>query len=287
MRETLKNCMKKMGRKQIALLTALLLVAAGLCFILSRPKTISYKGHTVKIHQNVEKCRHDPEAFLRDGNGRVTYEQNGKKAILGIDVSYHQGEIDWAAVAADGVEFAIIRLGYRGYESGQMNPDVCFERNYEGARKAGIKVGVYFFSQAVTPAEAVQEAEFVLNSLKGRPLDYPVVFDWETIHHSKDPRTLHITEEEMTGMAQAFVERIREDGSYEPMIYFNPVMGYLGYNLGELEDVPYWLARYDNDPDFYYDYDLWQYSHTGTVDGIKGKVDLNLDLRPTQPEPEQ
>ena len=270
------------GWKQLALLALLLLAGLGLWHFLSRPATISYRGHTVEIRKNVEKCRHDPEGFVREENGRITYEKDGRKALLGVDVSHHQQEIDWEAVAADGVDFAMLRLGYRGYESGQMNPDPLFEQNYEGATRAGLKVGVYFFSQAVNPVEAAQEAEFVLATLNGRPLDYPVVFDWETIHHSENPRTLYVTEEEMTGLAQAFVEKIRKDGNYEPMIYFNTLMGYLGYDLGQLEDVDYWLARYDNDPDFYYDYALWQYTHTGKVDGIQGDVDLNLDLRPTK-----
>ena len=270
------------GWKRLALLAVLLLAGLALWRYLSRPETISYKGHTIEVRRNVEKCAHDPQGFVRGENGRITYEREGKKARFGVDVSHHQEEIDWQAAAADGVEFAMLRLGYRGYETGRLNQDRFFERNYEEARKAGIQVGVYFFSQAVNPGEAAQEAEFVLDVLKGRPLDYPVVFDWETIHHSKDPRTLYVNEEEMTDLAKAFVERIRKDGTYEPMLYFNPLMGYLGYDLGKLEDVDYWLARYDNDPDFYYDYALWQYSHTGQVDGIQGDVDLNLDLRPVK-----
>lgn len=144
--------------------------------------------------------------------------------------------------------------------------------------EAGLAVGVYFFSQAVSVEEAVEEADFVLELLNGRPLDYPIIFDWETIPPSRDPRTFYVTEEEVTACALAFANRIEEAG-YQPMLYFNPEMGYLAYDLSQLDHIPFWLARYENTPDFYYDYDLWQFTHQGTVAGVEGHADLNLDLR--------
>ena len=268
------------------LLLILLAVAAllGLCLwqFRFRPANIRHSGSMLRIMLTVPKSRHEPEAFVRDpATGRMSYATEEGTALTGIDVSHHQQEIDWEAVAADGIDFAMIRLGYRGYDTGLLNPDRYFEQNMAGAKAAGLKVGVYFYSQALTPEEAEEEADFVLDTLDGRLLDYPVVFDWETTHPELEPRTLGLSGDGMTRCAQAFVDRIRE-GGYQPMVYFNPRMGYLDYDLGALAHVPYWLARYEDTPDFYFDYDLWQYSHTGTVAGIEGSVDLNLDLRPAK-----
>ena len=138
-------------------------------------------------------------------------------------------------------------------------------------------MGVYFFSQATSPEEAREEAEFVLSALEGYDLTYPVAFDWETVS-SQDARTRGMGGEAITQCALAFCDRVREAG-YEPAVYFNQHLGYLYYDLRALTEYPIWLAEYDGTPDFYYHFDLWQYTHTGEVDGIQGDVDLNLDLR--------
>lgn len=217
---------------------------------------------------------YDKDAFGVDGKGRVTYEANGRRARPGIDVSIHQKDVDWQAVAADGVEFAILRLGLRGYTEGGLFPDEAFARNLRGALDAGLEVGVYFFSQAVTPQEAEEEAEYVLEVLDGQKLAFPVAYDWESIPGA-EARTDGLDGETMTRCAAAFCERIEAAG-YRPAVYFNQTQGYLRYDLRELTDYELWLAEYDSVPDFYYHFDLWQYSHTGRVDGIQGDVDLDL-----------
>lgn len=217
---------------------------------------------------------YDREGFALDEKGRVTYARNGKEARAGIDVSTHQKDVDWQAVAADGIEFVMLRLGHRGYTEGGLFMDQTFEQNLRGALDAGLDVGVYFFSQAVTPEEAEEEADYVLEALDGQALAFPVAFDWESIP-GDEARTDSLDGEAMTRCAAAFCNRIANAG-YRPAVYFNQTQGYLRYDLRELTDCELWLAEYGTVPNFYYHFDLWQYSQTGRVDGIQGDVDLDL-----------
>jgi len=217
---------------------------------------------------------YDKDAFNLDKKGRVTYELDGHRAKTGIDVSTHQKDIDWQAVAADGIEFAILRLGNRGYTEGGLFLDQAFEQNLRGALDAGLEVGVYFFSQAITPEEAEEEADYILDILDGQELTFPIAFDWESI--SEDgARTHGLDGATITRCAIAFCRRI-ENAGYRPAVYFNRTQGYLHYDLRELKDYNLWLAEYNTTPDFYYHFDLWQYSDAGKVDGIQGNVDLDL-----------
>ena len=212
-----------------------------------------------------------------DSRGRVLYEKDGKTAKTGVDVSTYQGEVDWQAVA-DGIDFAILRLGYRGYTEGGLFMDESFSRNLQGALDAGLEVGVYFFSQAITPEEAEAEAAYILNAIDGYTVTYPIAFDWEPIAPGSNARTEGLDGETLTRCAAAFCRKVEEAGC-RPAVYFNQTLGYLRYDLRELTDYDLWLAEYDSKPDFYYHFDLWQYSHTGQVAGIEGNVDLDLDLR--------
>jgi len=236
--------------------------------------TIQFGGMVLTPLEGMPLNPYDPEGFSVDERGRARYEKNGKRARGGIDVSTHQKEIDWQAVAADGVEFAMLRLGHRGYSEGGLFLDQTFERNLRGALDAGLDVGVYFFSQAVTPEEAEEEADYVLEALGGQELAFPVAFDWESIA-GDEARTDGLDGEMMTRCAAAFCKRV-EDAGYRAAVYFNQTQGYLRYDLRDLTDYDLWLAEYDPAPSFYYHFDLWQYSHTGRVDGIEGDVDLDL-----------
>ncbi len=242
------------------------------------PVTFQYRDRTLTALEGVPVQSYLREGFRFDEAGRASYTWRKSRAEAGIDVSYYQKEIDWEAVAADGIDFAMIRLGFRGYGTGAIKPDSRFEENYQGARQAGLKVGVYFFSQAVTPEEAEEEADFVADTLAGRPLDYPAAFDWETIAPGNDARTDGMDGGALTQCALAFCARIRERG-YEPAIYFYQDLGYMTYDLRELAGIDLWLAEYGGPPDFYYDFGLLQYSSSGQVAGIEGKVYLDLDLR--------
>lgn len=211
---------------------------------------------------------------------RATYLQDGQPASrFGIDVSVHQHGIDWPAVAADGVDFAFIRVGYRGYTEGVLHVDDYFEANLAGAREAGIDVGAYFFSQAITPEEAVEEADFVIAQLGGRPLDLPVAFDHEPISEA-DGRADGIDPQTLTACAEAFCARIEEAG-YDAMIYGNAQV--IAMCSGAITDTrPVWLAEYHAlAPTAQFDFAIWQYSSTGHVAGIETDVDLNIIMPAT------
>lgn len=194
-------------------------------------------------------------------------------AAVGIDVSAHQQEIDWPTVAASGVKYVFVRLGYRGYESGSLNEDSYARKNLERARDAGLQVGAYFFSQAVTEAEAREEAEFALWILDGFSLDLPLVYDWEYVNETA--RTAQVDRDTLTAMTLAFCRRIEQENLL-PMIYFNTSQGRDFLHLEQLQQYPWWLAKYDMAMPFLCEVALWQYTNTGTVPGITGNVDLNL-----------
>lgn len=200
-------------------------------------------------------------------------------SVLGVDVSSHRGQIDWEQVKGAGVSFAILRLGYRGTDLGGIYEDEWFARNYEGAKDAGLQVGAYFFSQAVTEEEAREEAAFALTVLEGKPLDMPLVFDWEDT--GPDSRVAGMDPDRLTRCTAAFCEAVEAAG-LQPMVYFNPDQSRYLLHLEALTDYPFWLAMYTDEMTYAHRVDMWQYTCTGTVPGIDGDVDINLyfpDLR--------
>ena len=194
-------------------------------------------------------------------------------ARLGVDVSEWQGQIQWEQVAQAGMEFAMIRLGYRGTTAGGLSADEYAQSNYEAATAAGLQVGGYFFSQAVTPEEAVEEAEFVLEMIRDWEIRMPVVYDWE--YGGADSRTANVDARTLTDCTLAFCRTIAEAG-YETMIYFNEDQSHKDMYLGELTDYRFWLAQYGQMLDYPYRVDMWQYTSQGSVPGIGGNVDINL-----------
>lgn len=208
------------------------------------------------------------------------YQQDGlirycgdTPAHVGVDVSSHQQDIDWQAVAAAGVEFAMIRVGYRGYTEGEIQPDAYFEQNIRLAQEAGLDVGVYFFSQAINADEALEEAQFVLDALEGHSLQYPVIFDWEDIE--AEARTDGMDSVTLTACAVAFCKRVELNG-YRAGVYFNQRFGFEEFDLRDLQDYELWLAEYALSPSFPYHFDVWQYANDGMLSGVDGPVDLNL-----------
>lgn len=222
--------------------------------------------------------RYDSDAFVVE-DGFLTY-QGDAPSYVGIDVSSHQGLIDWAQVAGAGVDFAMIRAGYRGYYNPTLNQDAYFEYNMENALANGLEVGVYFFSQAVTVEEAREEAYQLLEWIEDYDITYPVVFDWESVDDEYS-RTRDTDGETVTECALAFCQIIEEAG-YLPMTYGSPTKIYAGgIDLTQLQDYPFWLAHYTTDwvpTSFRYHYHMWQYSSDGSVPGIEGRVDLDLCL---------
>ncbi len=233
------------------------------------------KFHFIPVSDTLKKHNYTNENLQIAENGELTYMENGQVITRkGIDVSKHNGEIDWGKVAADGVEFAFIRVGIRGYGSGKLVEDEGFEENVESALANGIKVGVYFFSQATTVEEAVEEAEFVKQIIAPYKIECPVVLDVEKVADS-EARMNKISVEERTQVTKTFCEEIEKAG-YKPMIYYNMEMAALMLDLEQLEDYDKWFAYYNKDIYFPYDFKIWQYTDKGSVDGIEGDVDLNI-----------
>ena len=195
------------------------------------------------------------------------------ESLLGIDVSSHQGVIDWQQVQSAGVEFVFVRLGYRGYMNESLQEDIYARENLRSARAAGLQVGAYFFSQAITEEEAREEARFALEILDGFQLDLPLTYDWEYV--SDTARTANVTKEQLMHFTHTFCAMVEQAG-YAPMVYFNKHLAQTHLELAELSDYPFWLAMYTDQMTYPYRVDFWQYSDSGRVPGIEANVDLNL-----------
>ena len=215
------------------------------------------------------------EESFSSNDGRIEYTGTDYDVLRGVDVSEHQLDIDWKQVAASVVDYAYIRVGWRGYTEGGLFEDAYFERNIQGALDAGLHVGVYMFSQAVTVQEAIEEADFVLERIGKYNVTLPVVFDWEKIE-AAEARSHGLTMELRTDCARAFCETVKSAG-YVPCVYFNRNLGYYGYDLTRLTDYEFWFSLPESGfPNFYYACDMWQYSFTETVPGIAEPTDMNL-----------
>lgn len=227
---------------------------------------------------NVPRHGYDYSGLKLEKNGRYTYSENGEQiSRTGIDVSYHQGDVDWTKVAADGIDFVIMRVGYRGYESGVLNVDGRFHEYIKGALDADLDVGVYFFSQAVNAEEAIEEANFVMEQIRGYKITFPVIFDWELMD-DENARTHNIEPYTVTECAAAFCDTVA-DGGYRPMVYSSRRFALLKLNMGKLANFDFWFAEYKdghNEPSYPYNFQIWQYASDGRVDGIDGEVDMNI-----------
>ncbi len=237
------------------------------------------KFHFVPINRELELNTLDKANLNILESGEFQYLTDGQViSHKGIDVSSHQGNIDWNLVAQDGVEFAIIRVGYRGYGSeGRLVVDEKFEDNIKGAKAAGIKVGVYFFSQAINETELLEEANLVLEQIAPYSIECPVVYDVEKT--SAAGRMNAISVEDRTHLTQLFCQTIENSG-YKPMIYHNTEMGALLINIAELENYDKWYASYSDQMFYPYEYKIWQYSDKGKIQGINTDVDLNISFAP-------
>lgn len=297
----MENAVREKDRTRLALILiaavmAVVLVAAFATFyLMDGPKATPYSEETMEHNtaateefweeETLEVEDTSPASVLHllpeNPYGKFDFQYDGwflkstvANSISGIDVSSYQGEIDWAKVAESGVEFAIIRLGYRGYESGKLVEDKFARANLEGAAAAGIRLGAYFFSQALNVEEAREEARFVLEIMKDYEITMPVVFDWEHINN-ETARTNGMDPYVATDCAKAFLEVIEEAG-YWPMMYFNSFQARKLFYLDQLMEYDFWLALYSDRLTFPYKVDMWQYTCTGTVPGVFGDVDVNV-----------
>lgn len=192
---------------------------------------------------------------------------------LGIDVSKWNGRIDWQAVKEDGVEFAIIRCGYRGSKTGYLVEDPYFWENLQGAKKAGLKVGLYFFTQAINVKEAVEEASTVVSLLGEEKIDYPIYIDVEGA--GGNGRADGLDPVMRTAICSAFCKTITNAG-FSGGVYSSRNWYYHNIHVEELEGYHIWLAEYRETPLYTGNYEMWQYTSSGSVNGIEGRVDLNV-----------
>lgn len=253
---------RRPGLWRLALLLAVLLAGFGIL----RSMDGGLLRWTTKLEENPLK-----PADFRTINGYVTC--TAVPTRRGVDVSQYQEEVDWQQVYAAGFDFAFVRIGYRGNTSGELYADELARQHLAGAKEAGLDVGVYFYSQAVSPEEAAEEARWCLSFLEDTELELPVVYDWEWVGSSA--RTANVNRETLTECARTFCQAIEEAG-YRSMLYFNSHISRDLLDLQALQEYPFWFAQYRDSMDFGYKVDLWQYTETGTVPGIKGKVDIDL-----------
>ncbi len=229
------------------------------------------------VNDSLKKHNYKTEDLKQSENGEWQYT-DGDKVIShkGIDVSSHQGDIDWAKVKGSGVEFAMIRALYRGYSSGKLVEDEKFKNNIVGADANGIKAGVYIFTQAVNETEVDEEIAMLKELVGENKVDYPVVVDVEEANAGEGRMdTLGI--EERTSLIKYYCEKLKDAG-YKPMIYFNIESALLMLDLTQLEDYDKWLAAYNSEFYYPYQYTLRQYSDSGSIDGIEGDVDLDISF---------
>lgn len=242
-------------------------------------------GKKIPCYDGVDVNQMEDSDFCWDGD-RLSYVGSDFATRFGIDVSAYQnrntsGGIDWDAVKASGVDFVFARIGFRGTSSGTLNTDAFYAQNIDGAMAAGLDTGVYFFSQAISVDEAVEEANYVLKLLDGRKLTGPVAYDWEM--HDSTYRVYGTTPEMATACAKAFCDTIKAAG-YDAMIYASSYVIYNKFDLSYLSDYPLWYPEYKTAssttlyPQLYYQMDYWQFSSSGCIDGISGKVDCNIQF---------
>lgn len=251
-------------------------------------ETFTYQGDLLSICAGVEPRKVQPGDFAWDGD-RLCYTGSEYDVIFGVDVSsynnsdHSSGLLDWEAAKADGVDFAIIRVGFRGTTTGSLNKDACYAVNIEGAQAAGIRTGAYVFSQATSVEEALEEADLAIECLQGYTIDGPVCYDWENLERSY--RVYRVGKEMATACAVAFCRRIAAAG-YTPIVYESRDSAYQKFDQGALAPYMTWYTRYlakgssNPYPDLRYQMDMWQFSKRCAVAGIGGRIDGNLWFLP-------
>lgn len=239
-----------------------------------------YQGEMTIPYYDISTSSFKPDDFA-ENKGVISYE--GGESYVGINVNSKMGDIDWAKVVESGVDYAMIRVGYRGNDKGKISLDSNFVANITGATEAGLPVGVYFYSKAVTDAEAEEEATFVLEQIKGYSVTYPIAYYWEYDLKedgtaNEDSRTVRCNGEQVTGFINTFCKKIKNTG-FTASYYGDKSMCYERLNLELLKDYDLWYAEYRPAPSFYYDFKLWQYTKEGEVPGIAENVPITIALK--------
>lgn len=255
------------------IIVATIVIISSIIFLIYKAYLFDNKYSGLEASKEIPLNDFNLEKLKNDKNGYMCYEDDRYKSRLIIDVSSHNGNINWEKVKEAGIKGAMIRVGYRGYGDATIVEDDCFQKNIAGAKDAGLKVGVYFFSQATTPEEAIEEAEYVTKKIWGRGVTLPVAFDMEPFMGNE--RFINHDIKSKTEMADAFLKVISKFG-YEPILYGNPTWLSNDVDISKLTEYPVWLAHYTFSTEWPYAFRMWQFTSQGRVSGINGDVDLNL-----------
>ena len=272
----------------LAIIAAVMIVVTALLVLVCLPRILDLPEPTqapteVPTEPPTEAPTEEPTLPPPDPNpyDDLDFQYDGRflkliegECLVGIDVSSWQYDIDWQAVADAGAQFAMIRIGYRGSESGRLNADKYAQQNLAGAADAGLHIGVYFFSQALTREEAEEEAYYVLDVIQDLDITMPVVFDWEKVNN-ENSRSLDMDRRTLTDCALTFLETIELAG-YDAMVYFNPHQSRNLFYLSELKQYDFWLANYTDRMDFPYKVKMWQYTDSGNIPGVDTPCDFNI-----------
>ena len=250
----------------------ILLLLAVCVLLLGCVSCMKKKGHDNHGIDIEEKAEEREDEFWVTRNGFKVFTKEGYVTATGIDVSEFVGDIDWEQAKAAGVEFAILRIGYRGYETARFVFDNSLHTYLQGCNDADVPVGVYFVSQAINEEEAIEEAEKVLEQIHGYDVTMPIYIDLEG--SAETARTRHLTREEYTAIVNAFCERIEQEG-FRAGVYSNENWIRAHLNWEDLTQWDLWFAKYTKVPNTDYTYNMWQYTNTATIDGIEKEVDLN------------
>jgi GH25 family lysozyme M1 (1,4-beta-N-acetylmuramidase) len=230
----------------------------------------------VDINQNWKKNTYDFTNLVSKNNLLHYYSDGKQVSYLGVDLSRYQKTVDFEAIKNEGIDFCMLRVGARGYESGVIQEDEMFQEYISAAQEAGVEVGLYFYSQAVTEQEAIEEADFVLTRIGENKISYPIAFDMEYVDNDTS-RIETLTRSEKTKIALAFLNRIKEAG-YTGMLYGDKEWLLKRIDLSQFDTYDIWYAEEADIPDYPYRYSMWQYTRQGEVYGIDGYVDLNISF---------
>lgn len=207
----------------------------------------------------------------------MKYYENGRQvSYVGVDISKAEGYVDFNKLKKAGVDFVMLRVGARGYSSGQLVIDEYFSDNIKRASDAKLEIGLYFFSQAITEAEAIEEALVVLQQLEGYTVRYPIAFDMEYVDNDTS-RVESLSRADKTTVAKAFLDTIRM-GGYEPMIYGDKYWLIKQIDLSKMTEYDVWLSQQEDIPDYPYRFSMWQYNRQASIDGISGSASLNISF---------
>ena len=258
--------------KKKYLFTIIVIVAIAVVLLYDR-RTYDEGINPVYDGYGVSFNTYDFSNLKKDGQ-YYYYEDDKYYSVLGIDVSSFQNGINYNLLKQQGVEFVFIRLGYRGYQSGEIHLDPLFDMHYTKAKEAGLKVGVYFFSAAISNEESIEEANFVLENLIDRDIDLPIVLDIEEIPYDVS-RIGTLSNDQIKENINSFFNIINSNG-YDTMLYAN--QNYIKNHLNhkDLSEWGLWYAQYNKLPVYFYEYSIWQYSDAGNFEGYDGNIDLDL-----------